>query len=543
MAFKPNATKRTLARLGLVAALGFVTATFCFAGGEEVVVIYNSDLTESEALANFYARKRSVPRAQVLGFKLGKSETISRSDYRNDLQRPLVKQLESLKLWRIGAGQMPGTNGKPVRVTRKVIESKIRYAVLCYGVPLRILKDPDTHEAAEETTRPELRRNEAGVDSELACLPLTYTGYALVGPLGNPYYSVTNASLLNPTNGVLLVARLDGPTPSLARGLVDKAMQAEEDGLWGRAYFDLRNISDPNYKAGDNWIRNGAQVAKQLGFETILDETGDVWPASFPMSQIALYAGWYREHVAGPFAQRDVEFMPGAFAYHLHSFSAASLRSTNQHWVGPLIAKGVTCTMGSVDEPYLGGTPEVGIFLARWLYFGFTFGEAAYASQPVLSWQTTVVGDPLYRPFGKTPVDQHNEMEKRKSKWLEWSVLRVANLTRAGGMGTAQVVTLLEETPTSKPSAVLNEKLADLYSELGKPSSAISAYEKALTLDPSPQQRIRLRLTLGEKLIAAKRYDEARTNYQRLLQEAPDYPDTLGIGQKLAGLPPAEATK
>jgi hypothetical protein len=31
---------------------------------------------------------------------------------------------------------------------------------------------------------------------------------------------------------------------------------------------------------------------------------------------------------------------------------------------------------------------------------GYTFGEAAWAAQPVLSWQTTVIGDPLYRPFG-----------------------------------------------------------------------------------------------------------------------------------------------
>jgi len=536
MARKPNATA-SLLLLGLSALFGFVATDRSFAGGEEVVIIYNSNLVESEALANYYARKRAVPREQILGFKLANSETISRADYRNDLQRPLLKQLESLKLWRIGSGEIPGTNGKPIRVSRKVVESKIRYAVLCYGVPLKILRDPDTRESAEETTRPEFRRNEAGVDSELSCLPQTYSGYALVGPLSNPYYTATNATLLNPTNGVLLVTRLDGPTPSLARGLVDKALQAEDEGLWGRAYFDLRNISDPNYKAGDDWIRGASQVAKQLGFETIVDENGDVWPASFPMSQIALYAGWYHENVTGPFTLPKVEFMPGAFAYHLHSFSANSLRTTNHNWVGPLIAKGATCTMGSVDEPYLGGTPEVGVFLGRWLYFGFTFGEAAYACQSVLSWQTTVVGDPLYRPYGKSPLEQHNELIERKGKSLEWSILRLANLSRTRGIGAAQVATILEDTPTTKESAVLTEKLADLYSELGKPSSAISAYEKALTLNPSPQQRIRLRLTLGEKLIAAKRNEEARTNYQKLLQEAPDYPDAVGIGHKLAGIP------
>jgi uncharacterized protein (TIGR03790 family) len=541
MARMPTDMIRKLILIVLGGLLGLGAGTSCLAGGEEVVVIYNSALPESEALANYYARKREIPPGQIIGFKLPTSETISRADFRDDLQRPLAKKLESSKLWRIGSGEVPGTNGKPVRVARKVVETKIRYAVLCYGVPLKILRDPDLREAAEETMRPELRRNEAAVDAELACLPLHYIGYTITGPLANAFLSVTNAALLNPTNGLLMVARLDAPTPALARGLVDKAMQAEQDGLWGRAYFDLRNISDPGYKPGDDWIRGAAQVAKQLGFETTVDEKSDVWPASFPMSHIAIYAGWYRENVAGPFTLPEVEFMPGTFAYHLHSFSAASLRTPDHNWVGPLLAKGATCTMGCVDEPYLGGTPEVGIFTGRWLYFGFTFGEAAYASQPLLSWQTTVVGDPLYRPFGRNPIEQHNELAERKNKLVEWSTLRIVNLSRVRGMSLSQLTAILEDTPTTKESAVLTEKLADLYSELGKPSSAIAAYERALTLNPSPQQRIRLRLTLGEKLIAAKRDDEARTNYQKVLQESPDYPDAVGIEQKLAGLAVAPA--
>jgi uncharacterized protein (TIGR03790 family) len=541
MARTPINMTRKLILLALTGLLAGGSLLTSFAGGDEVVVIYNSALPESEVVANYYARQRNVPSSQVFGFKLTTAEAMSRGDFRDDLQRPLAKKLESLKLWRIGSGEVPGTNGKPVRVARKVVESKIRYAVLCYGVPLKIPRDQNFHEAAEESMRPELRRNEAAVDSELACLPLNYSGYTITGPLSNPFLALTNAALLNPTNGLLMVARLDGPTPALARGLVDKAIQAEADGLWGRAYFDLRNISDPGYKPGDDWIRGAAQVTKQLGFETIVDEGSDVWPASFPMSHIAIYEGWYRENVAGPFTLPEVEFMPGAFAYHLHSFSAASLRSTNHNWVGPLLAKGATCTMGCVDEPYLGGTPEVGIFTGRWLYFGFTFGEAAYASQPLLSWQTTVVGDPLYRPFGRNPIEQHNELAERKSKLLEWSTLRIVNLSRVRGMGLTQLAAILEDTPITKESAVLTEKLADLYSELGKPSSAIAAYERALTLNPSPQQRIRLRLTLGEKLLAAKRDDDARANYQKLLQESPDYPDAVGIGQKLAGLSAATA--
>ncbi len=114
------------------------------------------------------------------------------------------------------------------------------------------------------------------------------------------------------------------------------------------------------------------------------------------MSQIAIYIGWYDETVSGPFTQPGVEFFPGAFAYHLHSFSAASLRSTNRNWVGPLLARGAAVSIGAVDEPYLGGTPDIATFIGRFLHENFTFGEAAYAAQGVLSWQNTVVGDPLY---------------------------------------------------------------------------------------------------------------------------------------------------
>jgi tetratricopeptide (TPR) repeat protein len=254
------------------------------------------------------------------------------------------------------------------------------------------------------------------------------------------------------------------------------------------------------------------------------------------MSQIALYIGWYDANVSGPFTRPTVEFMPGAFAYHLHSFSAASLRNTKNNWVAPLLAKGVTITMGTVDEPYLGGTPDIGVFTARLLFHAMTFGEAAYASQNVLSWQTTVVGDPLYRPFGKPLKQLHAELAARHSKLIEWSYLRVANMNLARGGKVMEAVGYLEGVETTRHSAVLSEKLGDLYTAQGKPSSAVLINEQALQLDPSPQQRIRLRLTLGDELMALDRPAEALADFQKFLAETPDYPDKLPIYRKLLPL-------
>lgn len=508
----------------------------CRAGGTEVVVVYNAKLPESKALAFYYARLRDVPREQILGFDLPESEMISRAEYRDLLERPLLKKLEALKLWQFGEGQFPGTNGTRVKSFRAVTASKIRYAVLCYGVPLKIRADPTWQEPNDDKLRPELRRNEAAVDSELACLPRLLHGYSLTGPWPNPVYGVTNTAELHPTNGILLVARLDGPTPEIARGLVDKAAQADQDGLWGRAYFDVRNIADPGYKIGDEWIRTAAQIAQQAGFDTIVDENPDTFPAGFPMSQIAFYAGWYRENQSGPFTLPKVEFMPGAFAYHLHSFSAMSLRLTNRSWVGPLLAQGVTCTFGCVDEPYLTGTLDVASFTGRWMFLGMTFGEATYAAQPVLSWQTTIVGDPLYAPFKRPLLDQHRAQLEHTNKLAEWSTVRLVNSSRHQGVGLTDLSLALETTPLTKDSAILSEKLAELYTAQGKPASAILMYERALKLDPSPQQRVRLHLTLGEKLLAAGRREDAQAEYQRLLAERPDYPDAESLRQKIGQL-------
>ena len=522
--------------VGLAAFAGIFVSVEARADGDEVVVIYNSQVPESKSVAEHYADRRQVPKGQVLGFDLPTGTDISRTEFHDTLQKPLFKKLQTLKLWRLGPGTIQDTNGKPVRVEGKVLESKIRYVVLCYGVPLRIARDAGLKEAAEETMRPEFRRNEAAVDSELAALPLFNQNLPIAGPLRNPFYTTTNALSLHPTNGVLLVTRLDGPTPEIAHALVDKALQAENEGLWGRAYIDLRSTTDPAMKPGEDWIRNAGEICRHLGFETIVDTNPDTFATSFPMSHIAIYIGWYTEMVNGPFTLPNVEFMPGAFAYHLHSFSGAGVRTTDRHWTGPLLAKGATITMGCVDEPYLGGTPDVGIFTARLIYQGFTFGEAAYSGQSTLSWQTTVVGDPLYRPFKKPPQQLHMELDARHSKLIEWSHLRVVNLNLARGSTIPEVVNYLETIPTTKESAVLKEKLADLYATQGKPSSAVITYQQALKLDPSPQQRIRLRLTLGEKLVALNRDAEVYANYQKFMEEAPDYPDKLAVYQKLQSL-------
>ncbi|MGD0815742.1 MAG: TIGR03790 family protein [Verrucomicrobiota bacterium] len=495
--------------------------------GDAVVVVYNSQMPESKQVADHYVARRHVPENQVVGLNLTTNEMMTRSEYRNQLENPLLHFLEAKKLLTFEP-ETVGTDGG----TRKLKEAKIRYAVLCYGVPLKIWEDGTLKEHGEEKLPEVFRRNGAAVDSELCLLPWTNAHRMLAGFTANPVYGATNAALLAPSRGLLMVARLDGPDAAIAGALVDKAMEAESNGLWGRAYFDMLGQTNGALKQGDDWIGFAALASSDYGFETVVDDKPETFSAGFPMSQIALYAGWYARDVCGPFAQSNVEFMPGAFAYHLHSFSAYTLRHATNYWCGPLLADGAAATMGCVEEPYLVGTPNVGIFFARWLA-GFTFGEAAYASQAMLSWQTTVIGDPLYRPFGKNPRELHEALLARHSPLIEWSHLRFVNLNLLQGSSPGKLVRYLQDVDVTSRSAVLAEKMGDLYLMEGQTNLAFQSWQQALKLNPTSLQAVRLTLDMGDNLASSGKVDQALDLCDAFLEAHPAYPDALVLYRKL----------
>lgn len=516
--------------------LGFGGALAFAETGDSVAVVYNRRVPESRKVAEYYAEKRRVPVAQIFGFDLPEGEAISRREYREQLEQPLLAELERRKLFTFRDVMRPATSFKPAALVHQVVEAKIRYVVLCYGVPARILAEANWQEPEMDRWIPQFKRNEAAVDNELCLLPASRQNLALYGMITNPYYGATNATVFNPTNGMIMVARLDGPSSVIARGLVDKALQAETDGLWGRAYIDARGLTNGVYQLGDDWMRGAAEVTRKLGFETVLDEKPETFPASMPLSHVAFYAGWYDGNASGPFLRQPVEFMPGAFAYHLHSYSAQEIRSAEGHWVGPLLARGATITLGCVDEPYLQFTPNIAMFAARFLYSGFSFGEAAYASQQAFSWQTTVIGDPLYRPRGGKGVERHAELQRRGSGLLEWSHLAVVNMNLAKDSPVSAAVEYLEQEPSTRSSAVLQEKLGDLYQAAGKPLASLDAYAKALKLNPSREQSLRLLHALARKQAALGRPEEAIETYRQLQAKFSEHPGSEEAGKRILEL-------
>jgi uncharacterized protein (TIGR03790 family) len=519
--------------LCLLCLLGSLSA---WADGNEVVVLYNSQMPASKLVAEHYAAARQVPAKQLFGFSLTTNEIITRSEFADVLQKPLAAKLEKAGLWKFGSVELPASGKQPARTEIRVIASKIRYAALCYGMPVKIANSTEVADAEGTSHGSEITRNEAAVDSELTWLPLIKNKVPLSGPMANPLYGCTNRAAFSPTNGILLVTRLDGPDADIANHLVDKALAAENNGFFGRTYFDLRGLALRSaYYQGDAWLQAGAEMCQELGFDLEEDTNSATFPASYPMSHIAFYAGWYDSDVSGPFTTSLVNFMPGAFAYHLHSFSAETLRTGGFRWCGPLLAKGATCTIGYVYEPYLAFTLNIPIFLRSWAD-GFTFGEAAWAAHQALSWQTTVIGDPLYTPFKLSRVQIHAQLARTHNPLIDWSFEQMVNRDRLHGMPLPQLEKFVENLPATAQSAVLNEKLAELYDAGGNASSAIAHWQQALKLNASAGQRIRIRRTLTSRLVAAGQLADAIDNDQKLLAEFSQYPGRSQVEEELKNL-------
>jgi uncharacterized protein (TIGR03790 family) len=537
--FPPGTTGAHPAGRGLRPLACWLAGLLCVVAGpafaapaDEVFVVYNlRSAPDSRLVAEHYAKRRGIPENRVLGLALPTTENITRAEFNASLRDPLLAALEERGLLVFDSTLIPAAEGKPGGVAWTPRPTPLRYLVLTYGVPTRITRDATLVEPLQERLPQQLRRNEASVDSELALLPLARAGLPLTGVTRNPVFEAEDGAAINVSKGILMVARLDGPSLNVARDLVDRALSAETNGFWGRAYFDARGLKDGNYAVGDEWILAAAGTARQLGFETRLDTNATTFPATLPLPRIAVYAGWYDQAVSGPFTLPEVDFMPGAVAYHLFSYSARTVHNQSS-WVGALLGKGAAVTLGCVDEPYLEGTPNLAVFFDRLLARGFTFGEAAYAAQSGLSWQTIVVGDPLYRPRGRSEDEWSADLTSRRSPLLEWPLLHAANRRLLVPGAEADTSAHLAGLPETRRSPVLRQKLGDLYLATGQSDRAVEQYLEALKLNPGKAQRVELQFAAARLLARLNRPGEALGLWEQFFQENPKYPDLLGFYQE-----------
>ena len=500
---------------------------------DHLLVVYNTKDHDSKSLAEYYAARRSIPAERVLGIACPTDEEITRAQYNATVREPIISYIYE-KGWMT-------RRSEPVQLVSGVADlllathNDVWAMVLMRGVPLKIANDPTLSGSLEGAS--ELQTNAAAVDSELALLPIF--GLPEGGFVPNVFFDVANTGFVRAgpelATKLILVTRLDGPTAADVRRMIDDTLYAEENRLAGRAVIDSRGLFNGHdaYASGDEWIRRSEEMLVHDGWPMEFDTKPDVLPPSDPCNHVAFYLGWYHDGVVGPWATPPPRFARGALAYHLHSFSAVTVRNPTSEWVGPLIVSGAAATMGTVYEPYLDLTPHLDIFTSR-ILAGNYFAEAAYASQRALSWMTTVVGDPLYRPFLKS-LDAAVDGSPADSSHHEWLLLQ--QVQRALIAGQIENTPAALEQELDSPGAVAQEGLGDLLVKLTGTEAfngARIAYAKAEKLDTEPIDHIRVGLKLARLYQDHAEGDQAESELKKLRERYPVDASRFGVPGALA---------
>ena len=459
--------------------LFLLSASFACAGSIDparVAVVFNQSLPESVELARSYQKARSIPEKNMIGLDLPDREEITRAEYVSMLEKPLRDLFEKNRWWKRG------------RTSEGVIvasENQIEVMVTMRGVPLKISRlakeaSPESKtqkDPAATPANPVQDANEAAVDSELAIL--SYDGHLLEGPIKNPYFESKSSFTDAQFPYIMLVGRIDGPSFAICQRMISDAKQAERTGLWGRAYVDIAQF----YPEGDSWLRSVAAQTSDAGIPVEVHGWKEVFPKNYPLRDVSTYFGWYEWNVCGPFVKPGFAFKTGAVAVHLHSFSAATLRSETTNWCGPLLARGAAVTLGNVYEPYLSMTHNFDKFQKN-LLEGATVVEAAYAAIPVLSWQGIVLGDPLYRPY--LHLDATGE---KVALDRPYRALRVAKMLNTES--DSKYLAEIERVGRTKSNSIFLESLGLIHLMRKQEAKALQFIREAKAFYPEPADRLR----------------------------------------------------
>ena len=451
-------------RLFLALGLSLLSSPTAATGleAEKVIVLANANLPESVRIAEHYAAKRAIPAANIIELETSTEETISLRTYVESIHNPLLEVLIE-RDW-VTAVKASGTD-RSGRTRLSAAVHSVDCIVTIRGIPLRFENAAELIDEGSEAVPAQFNVNRAAVDSELSLIAVPGRT-SMTAFVPNPYFAGGKGGQAD-RDSVIPVTRLDGPSSSAVINLIDRTLEAEQTGLMGRAYFD---IGGPHAK-GDTWMNAAGDLAQAAHFDTDFETTKRPMDARHRLDAPAIYMGWYRPKAYGPWAEPSWPVPPGAIAYHLHSFSATTVRSANRAWLGAFVRQGYCAMLGNVYEPYLELTHRPQIFLDALLQ-GAPFAVAALRSQPALSWMTVALGDPLYRPFA---VELDTQLEVgTESPFAAYLFIRELNRLQAEGQAE-EAVAFARRQFTEHPSLALGYALARLHSQQGEPAEAVEA--------------------------------------------------------------------
>jgi len=306
---------------------------------ENVAVVINDNSTDSQRIAEHYARSRGLPQSNVLRIQTSSEEAIERDAYIRTIEQPL---------------------GLAIR--RAGLQDRLLYLVLTKGVPLRIVG----------TTG--LTGTQASVDSELTLLYRRLVGQSisLQGKIDNPYYlGVREIGEARPfshrEHDIYLVTRIDAFTVDQALTVIDRAQAPAIEGrvMEGRIVLDRRGAAG----SGDKWLEQAARRLADQGHQSrvVLETTAE--PARDEKAVLGYYSSGSSD-LANRVRSVGKGFTPGSIAANLSSFDARTFRQPPDNWrptaspdkttwfegsgdalIGDLIRDGVTGVSGRWPRP------------------------------------------------------------------------------------------------------------------------------------------------------------------------------------------------
>jgi len=338
-----------------------------------VLIVANASSPVSKSIAEYYARKRSIPSRNVCYLKTAPVEHITRAVYDQQIAAPVALCL------------LQGN-----------LSESILYFVTTLGVPLGI----------QGTQGP--AADAAAVDSELAMIYMTMHGvkYRPEGPYPNPMFGKLDQRFDRRQFPIYMVTRLAGYDFSAVRALIDRGLAAANKGY---VVLDQNDAGND----GDEWLRDAAiRLPKE---RVIFDESTTVL---YGQKNVIGYGAWGSNDKNRTRRFSGFQFLPGAIVTEFVSTNGRTFERPPANWTlstwkkadepkwfkgGPqtltadYIEEGATGASGHVYEPYLKYCPKPEILFPAYLLKGRNLAESFYLAIPALSWMNIVIGDPLVR--------------------------------------------------------------------------------------------------------------------------------------------------